>query len=46
MKLDTVKLAQENPNSLQPYKELGLKDDEYERIKNNLAKKHLNQMHS
>ena len=39
MTLDTVKLAQENPNSPQPYKELGLKDDEYERIKNILGRR-------
>ena len=39
MTLDTVKLAQENPNTPQPYKELGLKDDEYERIKNILGRR-------
>ena len=33
MALDTVKHAEENPNTTQPYKELGLKDDEYESIK-------------
>jgi len=39
MTLDTVKLAQENPNSPQPYKELGLKDDEYERIRTILGRR-------
>ena len=39
MTLDTVKRAQENPNTPQPYEELGLKDDEYERIKNILGRR-------
>ena len=37
MALDTVKHAQENPDTPQPYKELGLKDDEYQRIKDILG---------
>ncbi len=32
MTLDTVAVAQENPETEQPYAELGLKPDEYERI--------------
>ena len=39
MSLDTVKLAQENPDAVQPYKELGLKDDEYARIKEILGRR-------
>ena len=33
MKLDTVEIAKNSPEQIQPYKELGLKDDEYARIK-------------
>ena len=33
MSLDTVATAQANPDSLQPFAELGLKPDEYARIK-------------
>ena len=39
MALDTVKHAQENPDAAQPYKELGLKDDEYESIKEILGRR-------
>ena len=39
MALDTVKHAQENPDAVQPYKELGLKDDEYESIKEILGRR-------
>ena len=39
MALDTVKHAEENPNTTQPYKELGLKDDEYESIKKILGRR-------
>mgnify|MGYP003344425300 CR=1 FL=1 len=39
MSLDTVKVASESPNTVQPYKELGLKDDEYQRIKNILGRR-------
>ena len=33
MSLDTVKHASETPDSEQPWKELGLKEDEYARIR-------------
>jgi phosphoribosylformylglycinamidine synthase subunit PurL len=33
MKLDTVAIASQNPDTEQPYSQLGLKDDEYARIK-------------
>ena len=39
MALDTVKNAEENPNATQPYKELGLKDDEYASIKEILGRR-------
>ena len=39
MALDTVKNAQENPDATQPYKELGLKDDEYASIKEILGRR-------
>ena len=39
MSLDTVKVASENPNATQPFKELGLKDDEYRRIKDILGRR-------
>ncbi|MEN9324454.1 MAG: hypothetical protein RL414_208 [Actinomycetota bacterium] len=39
MALDTVKNAQENPNTPQPYAELGLKDDEYASIKEILGRR-------
>ncbi|MEI6038740.1 MAG: phosphoribosylformylglycinamidine synthase subunit PurL [Actinomycetes bacterium] len=39
MALDTVKHAQENPDTPQPYKELGLKDDEYASIKSILGRR-------
>ena len=39
MALDTVKHAQENPDFPQPYKELGLKDDEYASIKEILGRR-------
>ena len=39
MALDTVKHAQENHDAIQPYKELGLKDDEYESIKEILGRR-------
>ena len=39
MALDTVKKAEENPNATQPYKELGLKDDEYASIKEILGRR-------
>ena len=32
MKLDTVAIASQNPDTEQPYSQLGLKDDEYARI--------------
>ena len=32
MSLDTVKIASQTPDASQPYAELGLKDDEYQRI--------------
>ena len=39
MSLDTVKVAIANPEASQPYKELGLKDDEYQRIKDILGRR-------
>ena len=39
MSLDTVKIATENPDTQQPYVQLGLKDDEYERIKSILGRR-------
>ena len=39
MALDTVKHAQENPDAVQPYKELGLKEDEYASIKEILGRR-------
>ena len=39
MALDTVKNAEENPNAAQPFKELGLKEDEYESIKKILGRR-------
>jgi len=39
MSLDTVKTATENPNTPQPFAELGLKDDEYARIKTILGRR-------
>ncbi len=39
MALDTVSIAQETPDTAQPYKELGLKDDEYLRIKSILGRR-------
>jgi phosphoribosylformylglycinamidine synthase len=39
MSLDTVKTATENPNTPQPFAELGLKDDEYARIKKILGRR-------
>ena len=39
MSLDTVAAAQANPNSLQPYAELGLRDEEYARIKEILGRR-------
>ncbi|CAN2246276.1 PurL Phosphoribosylformylglycinamidine (FGAM) synthase, synthetase domain [actinobacterium SCGC AAA044-D11] len=39
MSLDTVKAATENPNTTQPFAELGLKDDEYARIKTILGRR-------
>jgi len=39
MALDTVAIAQANPDSKQPYAELGLKDDEYASIKKILGRR-------
>ncbi|WP_447004768.1 phosphoribosylformylglycinamidine synthase subunit PurL [Saccharothrix isguenensis] len=39
MTLDTVKNAESTPDQEQPYKELGLKDDEYARIKDILGRR-------
>ena len=39
MALDTVALAQANPDSMQPFAELGLKPDEYARIKEILGRR-------
>ena len=41
MSLDTVKHAAETPDAGQPWKELGLKEDEYARIRD-WAKQHCN----
>src|SRR4051812_42613485 len=37
--LDTVDNARNNPETVQPYAELGLKDDEYERIREILGRR-------
>lgn len=39
MSLDTVKTATDHPNTEQPYQQLGLKDDEYDRIKTILGRR-------
>ena len=39
MALDTVKTATENPDTTQPFAELGLKGDEYARIKTILGRR-------
>ena len=39
MALDTVAIATENPNTVQPFAELGLKEDEYARIKTILGRR-------
>ncbi len=39
MALDTVNHAKESPDAVQPYKELGLKDDEYASIKEILGRR-------
>lgn len=39
MKLDTVEVATNSPEQKQPYNELGLKDDEYARIKEILGRR-------
>lgn len=39
MTVDTVKTAESTPDQEQPYKELGLKDDEYARIKEILGRR-------
>ena len=39
MKLDTVAIASQNPDTEQPYSQLGLKDDEYARIKEILGRR-------
>jgi phosphoribosylformylglycinamidine synthase II len=39
MSIDTVKQAESTPEELQPYAELGLKDDEYERIRQILGRR-------
>jgi phosphoribosylformylglycinamidine synthase subunit PurL len=39
MSLDTVTSATDNPNTAQPYGQLGLKDDEYARIKSILGRR-------
>jgi len=39
MKLDTVAIASQNPDTGQPYSQLGLKDDEYARIKEILGRR-------
>ena len=39
MKLDTVEIAKNSLEQIQPYKELGLKDDEYARIKEILGRR-------
>ncbi len=39
MSLDTVKNASETPDASQPWKELGLKEDEYARIREILGRR-------
>ena len=39
MKLDTVAIASQNPDTEQPYSQLGLKDEEYARIKEILGRR-------
>ncbi len=39
MSLDTVTNAQTHPDSVQPFRELGLKEDEYDRIKSILGRR-------
>ena len=39
MALDTVAIAQANPDTTQPFAELGLKGDEYARIKEILGRR-------
>ena len=39
MALDTVAIAQANPDTSQPFAELGLKGDEYARIKEILGRR-------
>ncbi len=39
MKLDTVAVAEQTPEQPQPYKELGLADDEYARIREILGRR-------
>ena len=39
MALDTVALAQTSPDNKQPFKELGLKEDEYARIREILGRR-------
>ena len=39
MSLDTVKHAAETPDAAQPWKELGLKEDEYARIREILGRR-------
>ncbi|MFD1051923.1 AIR synthase related protein, partial [Kibdelosporangium lantanae] len=39
MTLDTVKHAETTPDTEQPYRELGLKDDEYQRIREILGRR-------
>ena len=43
MALDTVALAQANPEASQPFAELGLKPEEYARIKEILGRRQLHQ---
>ena len=39
MRIDTVELAAKSPDDEQPYRELGLKDDEYQRIRDILGRR-------
>ena len=39
MALDTVAIARATPNNVQPFAELGLKSDEYARIKEILGRR-------
>ena len=39
MALDTVTIATQNPDTTQPFAELGLKEDEYARIKTILGRR-------